>query len=109
MEAHSSYPFKCGLGHYCNELTVVLNPQMSLIDVCYIRTTEFESVNKHLDSSKQRKVALEQQIRQFAQVYTSFETFNVEDTNKKTPFSRHKPKKNISISSDTVSDHTKKQ
>jgi hypothetical protein len=76
MEGNLSYPFKCGLGHYCIEYTVILNPQMSLIDVCYIRATEFATVSKYLSDPRRRELALAQQARHFANVYTSFETFN---------------------------------
>jgi hypothetical protein len=76
MDSCFALPFKCMLGLYCTEARIVLNPKMSLIDVCYIRGEEFETVRTYLQKDKNQDLAVEQQVNYFSKVYHSFDTFN---------------------------------
>jgi hypothetical protein len=46
---------------------------MSLIDVCYIRSEEFEAVRNYLQKDNNVQLAIEQQIKYFSKVNQSFE------------------------------------
>lgn len=48
---------------------------MSLIDVCYIRSEEFEAVRNYLQKDNNVQLAIEQQIKYFSKVNQSFDTF----------------------------------